>query len=237
MIASGIERVRSTKRADCDKLLSWLLGYCAHVVADVTIHPIVQAKVGVYAENQRQHRICEMNQDSHIYRRMNMGEIGETDYFAQTVAKCSNSDDITLLDRDIVTLWEGMLEDVHPELFIAHPPDILSWHREFVFMVAGFAADAVRLFPLAGVIAAKMGMAYPAYATVDRKFIEEQMVPSERLHYLHYDDIFDHAVGNIAAVWTIVEQAICEDVSARLPMFGDWNLDNGRDEYNMLVFW
>lgn len=43
--------------------------------------------------------------------------------------------------------------------------------------------------------------------TVDRQYIEEQAVPSESPTYLHYDDIFDRAVDNVAAVWRQVEQA------------------------------
>jgi Zinc dependent phospholipase C len=237
MITSGIRRVRGAKGATRDKQLAWLLGYCAHVAADVTIHPVVQAKVGVYTENQRLHRICEMNQDSYIYRRMNLGEIGEKDMFALAVAQCSNSENRTELDSDIVALWEGMLADIHPELFVAHPPDSASWHREFVAMVAGCGDSAVRLFPLAGVIAAKTGLAYPAYDAVDRQFVEKQMVPSEKPICLHYDDIFEHAACNVEAVWRIVEQAICAADSSFLPMFEDWNLDSGRDEHGRLVFW
>lgn len=237
MIASGIRRVREVKGAVHDKLFAWLLGYCAHVATDVTIHPAVEAKVGAYAENQRQHRICEMNQDSYINRRMNSGEIGETDAFALTVLQCGNATDETRLDRDIVNLWEGMLGDVHPEPFVAHPPRVDSWHREFIVMAAGCAADAVRLFPLAGVIAAKMGLAYSAYDTVDRQYIEEQAVPSECPTYLHYDEIFDRAVDNVAEVWRQVEQAVRADGPANLSTFGDWNLDTGRDGHGRLVFW
>ena len=104
-------------------------------------------------------------------------------------------------------------------------------------MVSRNAAGAVRLFPLAGVIAAKMGLAYPSFSAVDMQFIEEQMVPLETPLYLHYDDIFEHAACNVEAVWRLVEQAICAADSSFLPMFGDWNLDNGRDEQGRLVFW
>jgi len=237
MIISGIRRVRGAKGASRDKQFSWLLGYCAHVATDVTIHPIVQAKVGAYVDNQRQHRVCEMNQDSYIYRRMGLGEIGESDNFVVTVALCIDSDDITQLDRDIVTLWESMLADVHPELSTANPPDSCSWHREFVARYHGHQAGAARLFPLAGVIAEKMELAYPSYKAVDRQYIEEQLVPSERPFYMHYDDIFDHAVGSVAALWKLVERAICADDPAQLSTFADWNLDNGRDECGRLVFW
>jgi hypothetical protein len=237
MITSGIKRVRGAHGAVRDKQLAWLLGYCAHVTADVTIHPIVQAKVGVYAENQRHHRICEMNQDSYIYRRMNLGEIGVSDIFARTVAQCSSAIDSAQLDLDIVTLWEGMLKDVHPKLYTTHQPDSASWHREFIVYIAKSTADAVKLFPLAGVIATKMDLAYPAYDMVDRQYIDEQEIPSNPPQLLHYDDIFDHAADNVAALWRLVERAVCDENASNLPTFGDWNLDNGRDELGRLVFW
>lgn len=237
MITSGIRRVRSTEGIVRNKQLAWLLGYSAHVAADVTIHPIVQAKVGVYAENQRQHRICEMNQDSYIFRRMNLGEIGESNKYAVTVTHCSSSDDKNQLDRDIITLWEGMLADVHPALFLAQPPDSALWHREFVAMVAECAGSAVRLFPLAAVIAAKMGLAYPAYEAIDHQYVAEQLIPTEKAVYLQYDQIFDSAASNVAAVWKLVERAFCDDEPSHLPGFGDWNLDSGRDEHGRLVFW
>jgi hypothetical protein len=237
MMSSGITRIRGSHGAVRDKQTAWLLGYSAHVAADVTIHPIVQAKVGVYAENQRQHRICEMNQDSYIYRRMNLGEIGESDSFALTVARCGDVDNKTVLDRDIVSLWQGMLEDTHPERYAAHPPSCASWHRAFIARASDCRAGEVRLFPLSGVIAAKMGLAYPAFEAVDRQFIDEQLVPSVPSYSLGYDAIFAHAADNIAAVWSQVEQAVCGEDQSYIPAFGEWNLDSGRDEHDKLVFW
>ena len=237
MITSGIRRVRSSRGVVRDKQLAWLLGYCAHVATDVTIHPVVQAKVGVYSENQRHHRICEMNQDSYIYRRMNLGEIGVSDSFARTVVQCSCASDRTQLDSDIVTLWEGMLKDVHPELYVTLQPDSTSWHRDFIAMVDRDTAGAVKLFPLASVIATKMDLAYPAYDMVDRQYIGEQVIPSETLRLLHYDDIFSHAVQNVAAIWKLVERAVCDENVPNLPTFSNWNLDNGLDELGRLVFW
>jgi hypothetical protein len=115
-------------------------------------------------------------------------------------------------------------------------PDISAWHREFIAMLDESASRTERLFPLAGGIAAKMGLAYPQFAAVDRQFLERQMVPSEKPHFLDYDDIFDHAVGNTAIVWRQVEQAVYGSNPA-LTLFGEWNLDNGRDKTGKLVFW
>ncbi len=237
MMVRGILRVRNCCGAAREKQLAWLLGYCAHVAMDVTIHPIVQARVGGYAENERHHRICEMNQDSYIYQRMGLGEIGESDHFALTIARCGNPDDRIGLDSDIVMLWEGMLEDVHPEMFAAYPPDSTRWHREFIAKAIDCRAGEVRLFPLAGVIAAKTGLTYPAYKKVSRQYIVEQLVPTEIPYCLDYDDIFDEAADNVAEVWRSVEKAINAVGTTDMPSFSDWNLDSGRDEHGGLVFW
>lgn len=236
MISSGIRLVKDSHGASRGKLLAWLLGYCAHLAADVTIHPVVQAKVGIYAENQRQHRVCEMNQDSYVYRRMNLGEIGESDSFALTVVQCGNPADKTRLDEDIITLWERMLKEVHPGLFGTNPPDCALWHRQFVAMVGG-RQDHHRLFPLAGVISASTGLAYPSFAEVDAQYIKAQEVPTRNPFRLHYDEIFDLAARNVVEIWGQVELAVCSDGKAETPEFSNWNLDNGRDECGRLVFW
>lgn len=237
MISSGIKRVRGSQGAVRDKQTAWLLGYSAHAATDATIHPIVQAKVGVYAENQRHHRLCEMNQDSYIYRRMNLGEIGVSDSFALTVARCGDADDKAALDRDIVLLWQGMLEDTHPEQYAAHPPSCVSWHRAYVARASDCRAGEVRLFPLAGVIAAKMELSYPAFKAIDRQYIDEQVVPSVLSCSLGYDDIFDHAAENVVTVWKQIQRAVCGEDQSYVPAFGEWNLDTGRDEHDKLVFW
>jgi len=237
MLASGVRHVRNVNGPTRDKQLAWLLGYASHVAADVTIHPIVQAKVGAYATNQRHHRICEMHQDSFIYHRMSLGEIGESDEYALAVARCSNSDDRTALDCDIVNLWESMLEDVHTQRFATTQPDCESWHREFVARVDRCCGHDVRLFPLAGRIAENVGLEYPVYKNVGRQFVADQVVPSKKPYHLDYDDIFDQATDSVADVWSRVEQSICSPGSVQTPQFGNWNLDTGRDGQGRLVFW
>jgi len=237
MIIRGIELVRNSVGSARDKQVAWLLGYTAHVVTDVTIHPVVQAKVGLYAANQRQHRICELHQDCYIYRRMNLGEIGDSDSFAMLVAQCSVHNDEAPLDFDICSLWGSMLENVHPDMFRDNPPDIQSWHREFMAKITCSTPNTPRLFPLAGAIAAKIGLAYPSYKAVDMQYIDELIVPNERPFHLHYEDIFSHALCNIATVWREVERAVCSDEQTDLMTLDDWNLDTGCDEYNRLVFW
>ncbi|MBI4739104.1 zinc dependent phospholipase C family protein [Candidatus Woesearchaeota archaeon] len=59
----------------------WLMGYLSHLVTDATIHPMVKAIVGPYnEENKDNHRICEMTEDSLIYKAKFNGEIRYTEF-------------------------------------------------------------------------------------------------------------------------------------------------------------
>ncbi|BCS53374.1 zinc dependent phospholipase C family protein [Geobacter sp. SVR] len=236
MILCGMAVVAAHTGEKRDKLLSWLLGYAAHVATDATIHPVVQAKVGVYAENQRQHRICEMNQDSYIFNRMDWGEIGESDRFARQVTACCAPGDHRHLDRDVAGLWSGMLTAVHPQQSTESPPDPDAWHRAFVTRADRSAAGTSRLFPLAENIADTMGLAYPPSAAVDRQYVEELEVPLARPLYLHYDRIFDRAVANVVDLWKVMERGVSGggDCSGRI---ANWHLDTGLDEHGRLAFW
>lgn len=60
-----------------------------HVAADITVHPVVELKVGPYAQNQTAHRTCEMNQDAFIWQRLNLGELGYADRVQQNIGSCT----------------------------------------------------------------------------------------------------------------------------------------------------
>lgn len=235
MLGSGISILMNSEGSVREKQLAWLLGFATHLVADMTIHPVVQALVGVYSENTALHRICEMNQDSYIYQRMNRGQIGDSDKFSSIVAQCSYIDNEVTLDSDIEFFWQRLLQDVYPEVFRVNPPDINLWHREFIAISTREAPDEKRLFPLAHLISASTGEAYPDYSNIDRQFIDNLLIPSPADHHLNYDDIWHHATYNIAVTWRSIEAAVLGRSAA--PQFEPWNLDTGRDESGQLVFW
>lgn len=235
MLDRGISILMDSDDSSREKQLAWLLGFAAHLVTDMTIHPVVQAKVGVYSENTAMHRICEMHQDSYIYQRMNSGRIGESDKFSSIVAQCSYIDKEVTLDADITVFWEKMLQDVYPEVVRVNPPDIELWHREFIAISTREAPDGVRLFPLAHLISTRTGTSYPDYNNIDRQFIDNLYIPTPADNHLNYDDIWHHATYNIAVIWRSIEAAVLGKSTS--PQFKPWDLDTGRDESGQLVFW
>lgn len=235
MIRSGVRYVRSIDSNARCKALAWLLGYSAHVATDVTIHPIVQIKVGDYAANKRQHRLCEMHQDAFIYQRMNLGEIGESNHFSEAVSRCADQEDWEWLDPVIVQLWNTMLKEVHPDLYVVHPPDIQGWHARFVSLADSGNGAGGTLFPLANLIASRIGSRYPAFGEVDRHYVENLRVPLG--DHMHYNDIFDRAIENVGLMWRMVERGICVDDLTCLSNIREWDLDTGRDENGRYAFW
>jgi len=235
MVQRGIELVKAHRGEGKGKMLAWLLGYSAHVVADATIHPIVRCKVGDYFENKRQHRVCEINQDAHIFRRMGVGEIGESACLNRRLAECGESVNRELLDRDIACLWGVMLHTSHPELYAANPPDVHAWQEGFCTMAARGREEGCHLLPLARVIATRNDLSYPAHDAADRQFIDHLDVPCGVP--MGYDAIFHKTVGHIGDVWGVVVRGVLTDDSGYRSLLGAWNLDTGVDENGRVVFW
>lgn len=236
IINSCIRQIRTASGTARDKQFAWLLGYAAHVVTDMTIHPVVQAKVGIYSQNQLRHRICEMHQDSYIYRRMDLGEIGESDRFAMIIAQCSVIDETITLDPAIATLWEKVLHETYPENCSNNTPAPSTWHGEFMEIFLRPDSDGQNLFPLARKISAKVGAEYPAYKDLDSQYIHDLPHPAGKTAQLDYEEIFYHGICNVASIWSVIEKTT-SDPSTVLTELDGWDLDTGRDEYGELVYW
>ena len=234
MIHAGIDYLRGATERARKKGTAWLLGYTAHVATDVTIHPVVELKVGPYHGNEKTHRICEMHQDSHIFQRLDLGGIGIGEHLDSGIAACSENDDRELLDSDIERMWRSMLQKVYPEQFANDPPDIHLWHRRFVFMVDRVAEEGHRLLPIARHVAVDAGLTYPSKDGVNPEFIRNLAIPGGRDDY---DAIFDKAAENVASAWDLVARGVFANDQGYLAGIGHWNLDTGQDENGTLVFW
>ncbi len=232
MIHAGVKAIRLQPEVIRDKMLAWLLGYTAHVITDVTIHPVVELKVGPYAQNQRAHRVCEMHQDVYICQRMNLGDIGQAEFLDSGIGTCSNPQDRNRLDPDIKALWLSMLRDVYGDAVDADPPDIDGWHRSFRFIVDNIAEEGGRLIPFARHVAAGLGLVYTKRPY--SRYTHGLEVPSGNMDY---DQVFDQALDNAARSWALVARGILQGDGHYLNAIGDWNLDTGKDTNGTLVYW
>lgn len=234
MVREGSKLLRAIDGEKKSKCLAWLMGYASHVTADMTIHPVVELKVGKYEENKSDHRTCEMHQDVFIFRRLNVGDAGVADYLSTGIGACSVEDNDDKLDADIIDFWRVLLKAVHPVEFAANPPDIHKWHERFNEIVELISDAGGHLLPFARHLAADSGVVYPAYDQIDKQYVENLNVPNG---IMSYDDIFNNALNNVANVWGDIAHGTFTSNDMVLTRFGEWNLDTGRDQTDKLIFW
>ncbi len=234
MIRAGAARLRTMDNKARSKGLAWLLGFSAHVAADVALHPVVNLKVGPYVENKTAHRVCEMNQDVYLFQRLNIGDIGLADHLKSGIGRCGAPKAPDRLDHDVRTLWRHMLETAYPDEFMANTPAIDIWHRCFNLVLGDIADEGRWLPPFARHVAAGCGLVYPLRDEIDLDYIEHLATPESTMHL---DELFQRAQKNIEWIWTRVARGVLKDDDAGLDQIGDWNLDTGRDVDVRLVFW
>jgi hypothetical protein len=235
-LKAGIEYVRGLTGPPRDKSFVWLLGFASHIATDVTIHPVVNEKVGVYEQNKAAHRTCEMNQDVYIFRQMNFGSIAEAELIQTRIGTCNAPGDEDALDPDVRRTWEHMMTSASTTAERAdYPLDVDGWHGSFKFMLDA-AEETQRLPALARHVLREKGIVYPAEDEVDMGFIEDLAVPGGGL--MHYDDIFGKALQNVRGLWSVVGRGCYGiDDEYRSAIF-NWDLDSGeRTEDGQLQYW
>jgi hypothetical protein len=233
MVKAGIDRVKTLDGEARQKTFAWLLGYTSHVVTDVTIHPVIELKVGEYQKNKDKHRICEMHQDAYIFQRLNLGEIGLAEHLESGIWGCCDAPGSGKLDPAIKSTWQSMLEACYTEPYQTHPPIIDNWHGSFRFIVDK-AEEGGSLSPFARHVAANIGLTYPALNDLDNQYLKGLATP---LGSMDYDEIFNRAMENVLGAWSHVADAVFRNDNTYLTASVNWNLDTGKDADGNYVYW
>jgi len=240
----GAELVRALPQGTGKKkCLSWLMGYAAHVYTDMFIHPVVELKVGTYGENATAHRKCEMHQDAYISRRLGTGMPQIADHIRASILRCHAKDDPSQLDPEVRSLWEELLQTVHPAQYADDLPEMNKWHKKCHDILQKLLPTSSNLVGFARHVCDGLGFSYPAPNEIKMdEYIENLLVPSPegKERRMHYDEIFNDAIECVQKGWLEVSlHALGQD---DLLAFRDqeWNLDTGKDgadSTSRLVFW
>lgn len=233
-----------------DIALPWCLGYTAHVVTDMTIHPVVELKVGPYDGNEDAHRRCEMYQDVYIFRRLSTGGVGAAEHLENGIKRCSISAEDDRINPFVGEVWLSALNTIFPQTVAEiGAPDVNKWHKWFVLSVDKIAEEgnALGFIPIARHVLRGLDLVYPSedevnddakktdsFETKTEGFTSSLLTPEGNKSY---DEIFDRALENVLSAWEIASRHILNKDSSRSAFFGEWNLDTGRDESGNLVFW
>jgi hypothetical protein len=232
-IRAGVALLRAMDGEAQEMALAWLLGYAAHVAADVTIHPVVELRVGPYAQNSHAHRVCELNQDAYIFQRLNLDDIGASEHLDSGIWACCDTPGSGRLNPAIATFWRRVLNHTHPDEYLDNEPDIDAWHSGFKSAVD--TVEEGRSLPrFARHLAVDCGLTYPSFGDVDLSYISGLSTPDGTMDY---DAVFDKALANIIDIWTLIGKGVFNGDSAYLSAIGDWNLDTGRDANKKYAYW
>lgn len=229
LLREGVARIRGeTDDGHRQQCIAWLFGFSSHVVTDGTIHPVVNLKVGPYEQNKMEHRVCEMNQDVHSHRQLNLGALDFNRQISTNVNGASDPDNADHFDPAVGKLWHDMLVKVYPD---SPPPKINDWHRGMRTMMK-VAESGNHLFPFARHVASNLGLVYPQ--TPDPQYINNLATPTGG--WLDYDAIFAKALLNVLEMWGWLALAL-QGKASTLDGLKSWSLDTGYDEDNIMVYW
>ncbi len=240
----GAELVRGLPQGLAkNKCMAWLMGYTAHVITDMCIHPVVELKVGPYESNATPHRRCEMHQDVFIFPRLGTGMPQTAEHLRSTILTCGAANNDRRFDPDVKGLWERLLRTVHPKIFANDPPDMDQWHRRCYTILEKLLPGSSRFVGFARHVCDGLGFSYPTPDEIEKgAYIENLLVPSEKgvERRMHYDDIFNLAIDRVQKVWLDVTRQALGHGDLIAFRNEEWDLDTGRnklDEEKGRVFW
>jgi hypothetical protein len=219
----ALKKVWNSGRPTDEVKFVWLLGFVSHLVADATIHPVVQEICGPYKENPSEHRKCEMCQDSLIFNDYKGYDIKYAE-FSSVLKFCGDSEYFS----ELTWFWkEQLVENYHDK---GEEPDPTLWFRTYTSAIDLAEGDSgvAGLFRHLGVgtnyiykIKDEIKSQYPEDY---KKYYEEVKIPGGVGFFKK--DGFEKAAKNIGEAWTSLHQGLKDDlVVSRIVR--NWDLDTG----------
>lgn len=226
----AVQRLAMEETGARERKLAWLLGFASHVAGDITIHPVVELKVGPYKGHEKEHQECEMHQDVHVFPRLNLGPPDVPEYLDATLKTCSDGNGLA---ADICDFWIALLEEIHPGLAADISPDPRKWHAWFSEVVDK-AEEASGLPAFARHVAAHLNPVYPAPDEVRGEFTQDLATPAGRQSY---DEVFSRAENMVLRLWSLIAGGVCSGDDSYMDEIKNWDLDNGKDEDGNTTAW
>ncbi|MBI5187024.1 MAG: zinc dependent phospholipase C family protein [Nitrospinae bacterium] len=132
-IAHGYDaRLANPEANEWRQQFAWLIGFVSHVIADVTVHPVVNIKVGKYEGHKKEHRLCEMNQDVWIYKQIVGLDLHVSDNMKGEIRSCGTHID---LDDGVEELWSTCFKKAYGRE--PREDQIDWWHTSFIPISSG----------------------------------------------------------------------------------------------------
>jgi len=236
-VISGFEALRTiwpVKTAADEIKCAWLLGYVSHMVADATVHPMVEAIVGPYKGNEAAHRLCEMTMDSLIFQEILHNNLTYAE-FSDALKFCRESEHF----QELMDFWETQLINNYSGM--AHEPHPSFWFSTYTDAIDAAEGGKAAIFRHLGVggsyyyrSAEEIRTNYPEDL---RQYYEEVKFPGGVGPFR--TNGFDKAVTNVANIWKALYLGLTDLGLAVSQVVRNWNLDTGGDQdaAGVRTFW
>jgi len=233
LVRNGYELLRTNwaARTAADEVqFVWLLGYVSHLVADATIHPIVQAIVGRYdarPENRINHRICEMTQDALIFSDYKKNDIYYAE-FSSILKFCRESDSF----GQLMSFWKNQTVRSYTDKNEEPTPDLWFLTYTEAIDTAEGGSEAAAFFRHAGFAASYFYKTkdeiLSGYPELYQNYYSGVALPGGNIGTFKKDG-FERAVSNVLDIWNSLYSGLSAPAMlVSLPR--NWNLDTGIDQ-------
>lgn len=219
-------KAAKTKGKVWNKQLTWLLGFVSHLVADATIHPIVENIVGPYTDkkNISNHRECEMIQDVLLFKEIINLELSASEY--TDFLRASFQDP----SFDQVAYFWAIHAEANCPFTGGFPTEqiISSYIKELDTAEGGNAlARAFRHFGIDYFYRTHKDITQNSSELV-KKYYSNIELPNGQIGTFRING-FDYAVHNLVAIWSKIERSLfsTDNIFSIVP---NWNLDTGIDQ-------
>ena len=223
IVREGLDALfdKSFDDVHAQKQLAWLFGYAAHLVTDLYLHPVIEKKVGPYAENATKHRICEMHQDVWILKEEMFDDVGRCEIFDNTIKTCTETGaEGYIVDDAISEFWKLLIQKVYSP---RRSPSPKKWFSCFVTSMDKFAENPDKHLIITRTLLKNFHYGYPSEP--DSDYVDNLHRPNGEC--VGFYPVFNEAVEKVKGYWAQMANALStKDVSCfTLP---DGNLDTGK---------
>lgn len=237
MFQSGYAQMKTIwpKKTPADEAkFIWLMGFASHLIADATIHPVVQAIVGSYQDNPTEHRVCEMTQDSLIYNLYRKTDIRYSE-FSEMLKFCKDSPHF----RSLMEFWENLLEVSYREK--GEEPEPALWFNTYSTAIG--AAGESKIFAFFRHLGIAEKLVYKTRSEIEKlypddwiKYFKAVKLPDWTTGPFN-DLVFMKALNNVTSAWRNLYDGLKSQIVVA-EVLRNWNLDTGVDmNSGQVTFW
>lgn len=229
VVLNGHKEIRTNWQPELsereERFLAWLFGYASHLIADATIHPIVEAIVGPYKDNKAEHRKCEMTQDSLVYYQKRNADIRYTE-FSSIIKYCGNKKEDL---KNVMDFWNRQMVKTYSA--VSEKPDPSLWFKTYSAAIdaAEGGAKMLALFRHGGLgadyIYKTKNDIVKNYTADQEKYYTNVKLPHGGIGNFSTAGV-DRAVDNVAKAWRQMYDGFESNVVLE-QVIRNWDLDTG----------